>query len=57
MNKDKLSYYSSYIAIICGIFLIIMKYYANDNSNLHLVMALLFISIGLIGLRQYRNKI
>jgi membrane-bound ClpP family serine protease len=56
MNKDKLSYYASYVAIICGIFLLVMKFYTHDNSSTNLVMALLFVAIGFIGLRKYKKN-
>jgi hypothetical protein len=56
MNKEKLSYYASYVAIFSGIFLLIMKLYINDKSSTNTVMALLFVVIGVIGLRMYRRK-
>ena len=57
MNKDRLSYYASYVAIFCGIFLLLMKLYLQDKSTSNLVMALLFISIGFIGLKTYHKKL
>lgn len=56
MNKDRLSYYASYVAIFCGIFLLLMKLYLQDKSTTNLTMALLFVSIGIIGLRLYHKK-
>jgi positive regulator of sigma E activity len=57
MNKDRLSYYASYVAIFCGIFLLLMKLYLQDKSTSNIVMALLFVSIGFIGLKTYHKKI
>jgi hypothetical protein len=56
MDKDRLSYYASYVAIFCGIFLLLMKLYLQDKSSTNLTMALLFVSIGIIGLRLYLKK-
>ncbi|MFY7910273.1 MAG: hypothetical protein ACOVO2_11995 [Emticicia sp.] len=56
MNKDKLSYYASYVAIFCGIFLLVMKLYIKDKSSTNTVMALLFVIIGVVGLRMYNRK-
>jgi hypothetical protein len=56
MNKHRLSYYASYVAIFCGIFLLLMKLYLQDKSTLNLVMAILFLSIGFFGLKMYHKK-
>lgn len=56
MNKDRLSYYASYVAIFCGIFLLIMKFYINDKSSTNTIMGLLFVIIGVVGLRKFRKK-
>jgi len=56
MNKDKLSYYASYVAIFCGIFLLIMKLYLHDKSSTNVVMALLFVIIGVVGLRRFKKN-
>ncbi len=56
MNKDKLSYFASYVAIFCGIFLLVMKLYVHEKSLTTTVMGLLFIGIGFAGLRMYKRK-
>lgn len=56
MNKDRLSYYASYVAIFCGTFLFVMKLYVNEKSLTTTVMGLLFIGIGLVGLRKFNSK-
>ncbi len=56
MNLDKLSFYASYVAIFCGIFLLVMQLYTKVYSTTNLVMALLFLAVGLFGLRKYRTK-
>ena len=56
MDKDRLSYYASYVAIVCGIFLLVMKLYTHDKSSTNFVMAILFVTIGLIGLKKYRKN-
>lgn len=56
MDKHRISYYASYVAIFCGIFLLVMKLYLQDNSTLNLVMAILFLSIGFLGLKMYHKK-
>lgn len=56
MNKDKLSYYASYVAIFCGIFLLFMKLYTHDKSSTNTVMGLLFVVIGVVGIRMYKKK-
>lgn len=56
MNIDKLSYYASYVAIFCGIFLFVMKFYVNEKSLTTTIMGFLFIGIGLVGLRMYQKK-
>jgi hypothetical protein len=56
MNKDRISYYASYIAIFCGIFLLVMKLYLQDKSTSNLIMAILFLSIGFVGLKMNYKK-
>ena len=56
MDKDRLSYYASYVAIVCGIFLLVMKLYTHDKSSTNLVMALLFVIIGIFGLKKYKKN-
>ncbi|MDZ7935711.1 MAG: hypothetical protein U5M51_12280 [Emticicia sp.] len=56
MNKDKLSYYASYVAIFCGIFLFVMKIYTPEKSFTTTFMGFLFIGIGIVGLRKFRGK-
>jgi LPXTG-motif cell wall-anchored protein len=55
MNKDKLSFYASYVAIACGIFLLVMNFYAKSNTT-NIVMGLLFLVIGGLGLKKYKNS-
>ncbi|WP_337040894.1 hypothetical protein [Emticicia sp. 17c] len=55
MDKNKLSYYSSYVAIICGILLVVLRFFTPEVTNAKVAMGLLFITIGFIGLRRFRQ--
>ncbi|CAH0995130.1 hypothetical protein EMA8858_01250 [Emticicia aquatica] len=56
MDKNKLSFYSSYVAIACGILLLVMKLFSQGVSTVNTVMGLLFIVIGIVGLKRFKNS-
>ncbi len=56
MDKNKLSFYASYVAIACGILILFMRFFLNGVSTANIVMGILFIVIGLVGLKSFRNK-
>lgn len=56
MNKNKLSYYASYVAIACGILILAIRISVSSVSSMNTFMGVLFIVIGIGGLRSYGNK-
>jgi hypothetical protein len=56
MDKNKLSYYASYVAIACGILIISMRLFVKGVSTGNTAMGILFIAIGAAGLRKFRNQ-
>jgi uncharacterized membrane protein len=56
MDKNKLSFYASFVAIACGILVIVARFIGNNVSSGNTVMGLLFVVIGLAGLRKFRNR-
>lgn len=56
MDKNKLSFYASFVAIACGIFIIGLRFVTPEVSTSNIVMGLVFITIGLIGLRRFRRS-
>lgn len=55
MDKNKLSFYASYVAIACGILIITLRFFMPDISTAKIIMGLVFITVGLIGLRRFRR--
>jgi len=55
MDKNKLSYYASYVAIACGILIISLRFITPTVTTSNLVMGLIFITVGLIGLKRFRQ--
>lgn len=55
MDKNKLSFYASYVAIACGILIITLRFFTPEISTAKIVMGLIFIIIGLIGLKRFRQ--
>ncbi|WP_435355136.1 hypothetical protein [Emticicia sp. SJ17W-69] len=56
MDKNKLSYYASYVAIACGILILAIRISIKTVSLMNTFMGILFIVIGIAGLRSFRNK-
>jgi hypothetical protein len=56
MDKNKLSYYASFVAIACGILILVARVIGNNVTSVNTVMGLLFVTIGVAGLRRFRNK-
>ncbi len=56
MDKNKLSYYASYVAIACGILILSIRLFVKDVSVGNTAMGVVFIAIGAAGLRKFRNK-
>jgi multidrug transporter EmrE-like cation transporter len=55
MDKNKLSYYASYVAIACGVLIITLRFFTPDVSTAKIVMGLVFITVGMIGLNRFRQ--
>lgn len=56
MDKNKLSYYASYVAIACGMLILAMRLFVKEVSVGNIAMGILFIAIGAAGLRKFRNR-
>ncbi|WP_394990629.1 hypothetical protein [Emticicia sp.] len=56
MDKNKLSYYASYVAIACGILILLMRLIVKNVSTINTFMGVLFLAIGAAGLRKFRNQ-
>lgn len=56
MDKNKLSYYASYVAIACGILILVARIIGNNVTTINTAMGVMFIAIGAAGLRRFRNK-
>jgi hypothetical protein len=56
MDKNKLSFYASYVAIACGILILSIRLIDSTVSSTSSVMGLLFVIIGIVGLRRFKNK-
>ncbi|WP_460471411.1 hypothetical protein [Emticicia fontis] len=55
MDKNKLTVYASYVAITCGIIILTLGFFLPDVTTFKFAMGLLFITIGLIGLKRFRQ--
>lgn len=56
MDKNKLSYYASYVAIACGILILAIRIAVKEVPTVSTAMGILFIAIGVAGLRRFKNK-
>jgi hypothetical protein len=56
MNKNRLSYYASFVAIACGVLILIMSFFVKPISTFNVVMVFIFIGIGVFGVKMYQNK-
>lgn len=55
MDKNKLTIVASYVAIACGILILSISLFFPEVSTFKIVMGLLFITVGMIGLRLFRR--
>lgn len=56
MDKNKLSFYASYVAIACGILILSIRLIDKNVSSVQTSFGLIFIVIGVVGLRKFKNK-
>ena len=56
MDKNKVSYYASYVAIACGILILAIRLSVTSVSSMNTFMGILFIVIGIAGLRSHGNN-
>lgn len=56
MDKNKLSYYASYVAIACGILILSIRLIDKNVPTFSTVFGLVFVIIGVVGLRNFKNK-
>ncbi len=55
MDKNKLSYYASCVAIASGILILAMRIFLKEVSVGNTAMGIIFIAIGAAGLRRFRK--
>ncbi|WP_165372142.1 hypothetical protein [Emticicia agri] len=55
MDKNKLTVYASYVAIACGIIILTISLFFPGVTTFKIAMGLLFIVVGMIGLRWFRR--
>ncbi|MBA4853479.1 hypothetical protein [Emticicia sp. BO119] len=55
MDKNKLTIYASYVAITCGLLILTLSLFFPEVTTFKILMGLLFIAVGMIGLRWFRR--